>query len=518
MAAVPEGLLVVGLALFGYVVGTLPAHRVVERRWSVELHRAGTGNSGAGNATRSAGLAAGAILAVLDGLKGLVPVLVARSVGGGSGAQAAAGLAAVVGNNWPVWRSERGGRGLATSVGVVAGFMPALLVWPGVWSVAGWFIGGGLGGFIGWGGLPGYAAVAGVSSTAILLTVGLAAAALIRRAQGNAGFEWSGLGARVAFDRDPRRTVHPRRWLPGRGAAAWAVGLVLLAFPLYLWVAARLATGFVLDASVMWLLGMAVLTEFAAKWAFGELFRDGVTHRGISRREAFRAALVGTGVARIIPAGGAITPAAMAWAVRGKGRRVAGAALRAAVLNYGGLAFATGTALVWVAIRFSEVPARRSATVLGAVLIVVGAAVLGLSTRLRALQRLVPERFRPRVERALVDHRLTRRAVALLTARVLLEATTLGLTLVAFGIDLSPSRVVSSFGVAQLVGGLPGTPGGLGVTELGLMGTLGYFGVSAARGAPPVLAFRLLSYWLPAIAGLVAGGASFLAKRPTADE
>ena len=248
------------------------------------------------------------------------------------------------------------------------------------------------------------------------------------------------------------------------------------------------------------------------------MFRDGVDARGISRREAFRAALVGTGVARIIPAGGAITPAAMAWSVRGSGRRVAGAALRAAVLNYGGLAFATGAALTWVAVRFSEVPARRSALVLGIVLIVVGVAVLGLSTRLRALRHLVPGRFRHRLDRVLVDHQLTRRAVLLLAARVLLEATTLGLTLVAFGIELSPSRVVSSFGVAQLVGGLPGTPGGLGVTELGLVGSLGYFGVSAARGAGPVLAFRLLSYWLPAIAGVVAGGASFLANRPATEE
>ncbi len=513
-----EALLVVAVVSFGYVLGSLPAHRVVERRWSVELHRSGTGNSGAGNATRSAGIMAGVVLAVLDGLKGLVPVVLARLLGAGAGVQAAAGVAAVAGNDWPVWRAERGGRGLATSVGVVAGFNPALLIWPAVWSMAGWFIGGGLGGFVGWGGLPGYAAITGVSSVTFALTVGLAAAAIVRRAQGNAGFQWSGLGRRIVLDRDPRPTVHPRRWLRSGGAAAWAFGLLVLAFPLYLWLARSLATGLVLDVTVALVLVAAVVTEFAAKWAFGELFRDGVDQRGISRREAFRAALVGTGVARIIPAGGAITPAAMAWSVKGSGKQVAGAALRAAVLNYGGLAFATGTALVWVAVRFPEVPARRSAAVLGIILVVVGVAVLGLSTRLRAVRRLVPRRFRRRLDEVLVDHRLTRRAVALLTARVLLEATTLGLTLIAFGIELSPSRVVTSFGVAQLVGGLPGTPGGLGVTELGLVGTLGYFGVSVARGAGPVLAFRLLSYWLPAIAGVVAGGASFLANRRAAEE
>ena len=44
------------------------------------------------------------------------------------------GMAAVAGNNWPIIRTDRGGRGLATSVGVVVGIAPILIIWPAIWS------------------------------------------------------------------------------------------------------------------------------------------------------------------------------------------------------------------------------------------------------------------------------------------------------------------------------------------------------------------------------------------------
>jgi uncharacterized protein (TIRG00374 family) len=100
-----------------------------------------------------------------------------------------------------------------------------------------------------------------------------------------------------------------------------------------------------------------------------------------------------------------------------------------------------------------------------------------------------------------------------LSARALLEATTLGLTLVAFGITMAPSQVVAAFGVSQIVGGLPGTPGGLGVTEAGLLAALTLFGIPVAVAATPVLTFRVISFWLPAIGGLAVGGHSYLRKR-----
>lgn len=146
-------------------------------------------------------------------------------------------------------------------------------------------------------------------------------------------------------------------------------------------------------------------------------------------------------------------------------------------------------------------------------LVIIGAALVGLSVRLRALIGLAPHRFRSRLDRVLVDHRLTGRSWLLLTGRVLMEASTLGLTLVAFGVSLKPSQTVAAFGLSQLVGGLPGTPGGLGTTEAGLLAALAYFGIPAAVGAAPVIAFRVVSYWLPAVGGVMAGGSGFMRHR-----
>jgi uncharacterized protein (TIRG00374 family) len=126
---------------------------------------------------------------------------------------------------------------------------------------------------------------------------------------------------------------------------------------------------------------------------------------------------------------------------------------------------------------------------------------------------LIPTRFRQRVRELLVDHALDRSAWALLTVRSLLEAATLGLTLVAFGVVLAPSQVVAAFGVSQIVGGLPGAPGGLGITEAGLLGVFALFGIPAAVATAPVLTFRVISYWLPAIGGLAAGGFSYVSRK-----
>lgn len=501
----------IGLA---FLLGSLPASRLVERLWSVDLRSSGTRNAGAGNATRSAGLAAGVTLAVLDGLKGLISVLVAQEFGLPVAAVAMTGLAAVAGNNWPLWRSDRGGRGLATSVGVIVGVAPALIVWPGIWSVIGWKIGGSLAGFFGWGLLPVYAALFDGSPTLVLLAAGLAVMMVARRAQGNAGCRRAGLVARVVFDDDSRPVNNPSRPLAAGRMGVWATVLLFIGFPAYAVVARTQATKVDVHGWAIGILVAAVATEFGAKFAFGELFREGVIRSGrsLTRQAGFRAALVGTGVARLIPVGGAVTPLAMAWAVGDEEKGTVGAALRATVLNYGALSFATGGGLLWVTVRFPPSRAPTTLLVIGAVLLVVGAVVIGFSTRLRVLVPLVPKRFRPRLEAALVDHDLTWRSWGLLTSRVVLEAATLGLTLIAFGLALAPSQVVAAFGASQLVGGLPGTPGGLGVTEAGLGGALIIFGIPAATVAAPVLAFRLISYWLPAIGGVAAGGSSFLRR------
>ena len=501
-----------------FLFGSLRLASVVERLWGVDLHAEGTGNVGAGNASRVAGRMAGALLAVLDGLKGLLPVLAASQFGLSPVEIALVGLAAVAGNNWPVWRTDRGGRGLATSVGVVVGSWPGLILWPGVWSVVGWKIGGGIAGFLGWGFLPVYVMFVDRSRAAVLLAVGLAVMMAVRRAQGNAGFQRSDLRSRIVRDHDPRPVVPPERPLATGSAAGWAAVVLVAGLPVYVWATGALANGRTLSRWGVALLAGALVTEVGAKYVFGELFRDGASRAGIelSRMQAFRAALVGTGVARLIPVGGAVTPIAMAWSVRDERESTIGAAVRATVLNYGALMTATGLAMVWVMLVNPDFPTHGAVLLLGIGLFAAGSVIIAVGGRLRMLRAVIPRRWRSRVDSVLFDCGLTGKAAALLSGRVALEAATLGLTLAAFGSRMPPSQVVAAFGASQLVGGLPGSPGGLGITEAGLVGVLILLGVPAAAAPAPVFAFRFISYWIPAIGGVAAGGSTYLRHNPGA--
>jgi acyl phosphate:glycerol-3-phosphate acyltransferase len=179
------GLLAVGVA--AYLVGSIPFAFLIGRLRGVDLRQVGSGNLGAGNLTQSVGLREGVTAAVLDGLKGLVPVAVCGRLGLSPNLVVASGVGAVIGHNWSIFLRGRGGRGLATSAGVIAAFAPALLVWTGGWAVAGWRLGGGFAGFLGWGLLPLFAFAVGEPAHVVSASAALAGLMAARRIQGNPG-------------------------------------------------------------------------------------------------------------------------------------------------------------------------------------------------------------------------------------------------------------------------------------------------------------------------------------------
>lgn len=201
-----EILTTAGVPLLGYLLGAVPFALLIGKMVGVDLRNQGTGNVGAGNLTKLAGLPYGVAAAVLDGLKGLAPVLIARRLGLADGVAAAGGVAAVLGHNWSIYLRSRSGRGMATSVGVLVGLAPSLLVWTGLWAVAGWWIGGGVGGFIGWALLAPVAAVAGQPRAVVLTAFTLSMIVFLRRAQGRAhdSHAWRDVLARVVWDTDRR--------------------------------------------------------------------------------------------------------------------------------------------------------------------------------------------------------------------------------------------------------------------------------------------------------------------------
>lgn len=261
------------------------------------------------------------------------------------------------------------------------------------------------------------------------------------------------------------------------------------------------------------LIATAVVCQIGAKWFFGLQFRESaeVVGEDIPQWSAFKAALVGAGVARLIPVGGAVTPVAMSWTIRDEAEGTAGAAIRATFLNYAGLLIITGLGLLIARPIDDRLEIGSvSLVVLSPFVLLAGIAVMFGSGKLGTINKFLPEFLQKRLEESMVNHAPGWESQAYIWARLVLEAAALWLVLSAFGIEVNAFQTLAAFGGSQIVGGLPGTPGGLGVTEGTLAVILAAYGFSVSTTIAPVLVFRVVSYWLPAALGFLAGGSTFL--------
>ncbi len=102
----------------GYFIGTIPTGYLVARARGIDIQKMGSGNIGATNILRSVGVVPAIIVMILDPLKGflatLFPILLLQS----TWTIALAGFATILGNNFNVFLKMRGGKGIATSLGV----------------------------------------------------------------------------------------------------------------------------------------------------------------------------------------------------------------------------------------------------------------------------------------------------------------------------------------------------------------------------------------------------------------
>lgn len=125
----------VGLA---YLAGSIPFGLLVGRARGVDVRAIGSGNIGATNVARAAGKTAAAVTLVLDSLKGGGPAWLAACAGGPA-AGAACGVAAVIGHCFPIWLRLRGGKGVATGLGVALALCPpAALAAGAAWGALYW--------------------------------------------------------------------------------------------------------------------------------------------------------------------------------------------------------------------------------------------------------------------------------------------------------------------------------------------------------------------------------------------
>jgi acyl phosphate:glycerol-3-phosphate acyltransferase len=126
--------------IVGYTLGSLPiGYLIASKLRGIDLRRVGSGNVGATNVYRSAGLATALLVIVVDVAKGAGSVLLAARILADPSAPAAAGVAAIVGHVYPVWLRFRGGKGVATACGAFSILAPvATAIAGGLFVVTVW--------------------------------------------------------------------------------------------------------------------------------------------------------------------------------------------------------------------------------------------------------------------------------------------------------------------------------------------------------------------------------------------
>jgi glycerol-3-phosphate acyltransferase PlsY len=133
------------LALVAYLIGSIPTGYLVTKAKGIDIRSVGSGNIGATNVLRILGKPAGIFVLVVDGLKGYAACTLvadfmitafAVKTGDEEYLRIVAGLAVVLGHNYTCWLKFKGGKGIATSAGVLAALVPwALIIILCVWIV-----------------------------------------------------------------------------------------------------------------------------------------------------------------------------------------------------------------------------------------------------------------------------------------------------------------------------------------------------------------------------------------------
>lgn len=123
-------------AIVGYLLGSFPSGLIVSRTRGIDIREHGSGNIGATNVLRVLGKKWGYLVFGLDALKGFAAVRIAFAIALASSPRIArpelvgitGGLACILGHTFSVWLRFRGGKGVATSAGVLLGLMPLAVV------------------------------------------------------------------------------------------------------------------------------------------------------------------------------------------------------------------------------------------------------------------------------------------------------------------------------------------------------------------------------------------------------
>ncbi len=122
------------LLFLAFILGSLPTGLLIAKIRGVNLKEAGSGNIGATNVLRTTGKVPALLTLIGDSIKGIFAVLIARYYGAGIFLEGVVGLCAVLGHDFSLFLKFRGGKGVATSLGVLTIYSPqtglfTIIIW-----------------------------------------------------------------------------------------------------------------------------------------------------------------------------------------------------------------------------------------------------------------------------------------------------------------------------------------------------------------------------------------------------
>ncbi|MBR6890466.1 MAG: glycerol-3-phosphate 1-O-acyltransferase PlsY [Clostridia bacterium] len=113
-------------AVIGYLLGNIPSGVLIARIYGIgDIRKHGSGNTGTTNVLRTLGWLPSVLTLVGDCLKGYIACLIGKALGGDPG-MLIAGLGAILGHDFPVFMGFKGGKGIATSLGLIIAINPWL--------------------------------------------------------------------------------------------------------------------------------------------------------------------------------------------------------------------------------------------------------------------------------------------------------------------------------------------------------------------------------------------------------
>lgn len=122
------------LSVVAFLIGSIPIGQIIARNRGIDLQKVGSGNIGATNVLRTAGKWPALFTLIGDFAKGIAVIAIARFFDVGIVSQGAMGIIAVLGHNFSIFLKFKGGKGVATSLGVLSIYAPlAALVTVVLW-------------------------------------------------------------------------------------------------------------------------------------------------------------------------------------------------------------------------------------------------------------------------------------------------------------------------------------------------------------------------------------------------